>query len=170
MIEVLLERWDDLAVPGNGPGGVRGDGQSVGLMPHERGCLVLRSSPPVCTCSRRAVEMLERLIPRLREVDRELWWHLNERFFRCSRVRRLVWVQRRGRNGKVLRVQEHQIVTIWRSDVDAELLGAALDWLAESWLGPEPMLPQDLRLTPPPRVVQSRASTWTGAPTVGEAA
>ena len=155
----LLERWQELTDPVWSPGGVPGGG--VPLMPHEPGCLVLRSRPPRCSCARRSVVEVERLLRRMREDRscplvvlpsgekvsvRALGWHVRARYVDCVRVTRDVSASVRDRRGKRRTVVVRAVVDVYDRGVRGELVGRGVEWLAASWgLGSEPMLPAELR-------------------------
>lgn len=137
----LLERHAELTEPiraGNG----QGAGGGVALMPHEPSCVILKSNPPYCSCSRRSVVELERLLVRMRDERRSQWWHVTERYVRCTYVTRDVEVKRKGKNGKTARVVERQLCVDFHPGVRAEKVRRGVEWLADNWADRAgPMLP-----------------------------
>lgn len=179
VIVQLLERMQDLLDPvraGNG------DGQTgMLLMPHSPDCALTRTAPPRCSCALRSLVELERLLRVMRDnphgsllelssgervSTRALWWHLNERFLRCTTAVRdvtwrgnhwqglshaavvaqpggwqLAWASespRRRQRGVAFRCK----VITWHPDVRSQLVDAGVAWLADNWgLPVEPMLP-----------------------------
>lgn len=91
----MLERHDELTSPLASSAGIRGTGDRAILMPHAKDCRIHSWRPPTCTCYRRSVNELDRLITTLRDdrhgrlvkwtsngqsyvaSPRKLWWHLN---------------------------------------------------------------------------------------------
>lgn len=129
VITRLLERWDELVEPG-AKLGIAGDGDSTPRMP--------RTYTPT-------VRELERLIGVMRETRRSQWWHLTERYLRCSHATKDVPVKRKGKNGKTAIVLERRVVTSWSAKVRDEKVRRAVSWLASEWsLAIEPMLPTEL--------------------------
>lgn len=171
VIQVLLERYSELVDPLRSGSGVRGDGGSVALTPHERSCALVSSSSGLnrCTCAYRGVRELERLLRLMRDeggqivrlgafVDglpaaqqsirvsvRGLWWHLNARYIAATERTVDVPVTRRSKNGKKLRVMERRAVATYDQRVSPIHVSAGVAWLAAGWaLEVEPMVPVDL--------------------------
>jgi hypothetical protein len=122
-IVALLERYDDLVDPWReGTGGM-----GVPMM------------PPTYTSD---VRELERLLRRMRDELKPLWWHLNEHFLAVTWVQKTVFVQRKTKHGKRLTIAERRMERLGdRSDERRVAEGVA--WLAEEWaLGHEPMVPE----------------------------
>jgi len=140
-IVALLERFDDLHDPWQaGNGGDRGLG---GLTPHEPGCHVWSGSPPRCTCAYRSVAELERLLVRMRDERKPLWWQLNEHFLAVTWVAKTVYVRRKAKNGKHVTVSERRLERVGDGS-DPRLVDEGVSWLANAWnLTHEPMLPSE---------------------------
>jgi hypothetical protein len=128
VITTLLDRYHELVEPLSG-NGAKGDGDSVPLPP---------------TTYTPTIKELERLLGRLREVDRSRWWHVSERYLRSvTRIRRNVRVERivKGKG----RVVEFFDISEDRYDprVDDKFVEAGIKWIAQHWgLDTEPMLPR----------------------------
>jgi hypothetical protein len=121
----LLERYDDLVEPWVGPG--------------SSGLVGVPLMPPTYTDS---VRELERLLRRLREERRGLWWHVNEHYLAVSWVARTVYVRRRAKGGKHATVAERRLER-QGDESDPRKVAEGVAWLAESWgLEHEPMLPE----------------------------
>lgn len=161
-IVTLLERHAELTDPvraGTGKGG-----PGVLVMPHARRCAILTSSPPRCTCWRRDVVEVERLLALMRNQAKQqayhgvsvgtLRHHVLAWYVNATRVGQ--WqpiVVRKGRKlsvptgQDVLRTRSGRVVPAryhvsWLREPDARhdraLLGVL--WMAEHWgLGHEPM-------------------------------
>jgi hypothetical protein len=158
----MLGRWGELQDPGGRSGG--GGGGFVPLMPHAGGCLVYVSSPAVCSCWRRDVVEVERLLGVMRGSG-EVFGGVSVRLLRVHVVGWFVLAVRVGRWFPAPRVRGRRLgvpsgqeilsdgggvfvpsvyrVSVWRPGFAVEglaLLG--VEWLAENWgLGHEPCLP-----------------------------
>ena len=156
----IAERFSELVDPLNGPSGFHGDGESVGLMPHDRRCLIRASSPPRCTCAYRSVAEFGRLTVRLREEQRPLWWHLDGWWLsavsrtvyhcpRCGVTHKPSHVHPSRRNsGKPVDVRCKRVV-VWtrRPGARESFAKEAVETMAGWWmLGSEPMLPDEIRV------------------------
>lgn len=121
------------------------------MMPHEAHCGLLNGGGRHCTCYRAGVNEVERLLRAMRDEDDDVRLarkQLIERYVRCEHRIRLVSrpsIDKHGRvrraKGKVVTEQIRQVVTIYDSRVDPELLDAGIVWIAWNWRGPEPRLP-----------------------------
>jgi hypothetical protein len=150
IIVELLERYAELTDPmqaGNG-----GTTSGLTMMPHAPGCHVRDWNPPTCTCYRRSVVELERLLRQMRDHGgeiltipiphshgqsmrvsvRSLWWHLNARYIASTKVQREIMVRRRGKHGKTALVPEQRIITLKNPSNDT-LVASGVTWLAEHW-------------------------------------
>lgn len=174
----ILEQLPELVDPvraGNG------DGQTwLRLMPHEPSCHIRDWKPPTCTCSLQCALEVQRLLYVMRDSSllslmpdgsmvpvRTLWWHLNQRYMRCSTsTRELGWRSgrysglpehsaiaaqpgawhlalaaertRRKNKGTMIRVR----VVTWDPQVRRPLLDRATRWLSDAWSLPiDPRLP-----------------------------
>lgn len=161
VIRQLLERWHELTDPVRS-GNEGGAGSGVMVMPHERGCLVLKTAPPRCSCARRDLVELERLLRAMREDRsapllvlprsgekvsvRACGWHVLERYVRSSSVTRLVRFQVRNKHGKRVWDEQWRVVEVFDRGVRTPLVDRGIAWLADAWtLGHEPGLPAELR-------------------------
>lgn len=155
----IAERYGELTDPLASGSGVRGTGELAGLSRHEPRCLIQKSSERRCTCAYRSVAEFGRLVGRLREEERRLWWHLDGWWL--SADSRTVWLcprcgvchqpehrhQSRRNAGKVVAVKCKRVLA-WRRGVGAResLAKAAVEWMAREWgLESEPMLPDEFR-------------------------
>ncbi len=130
VIARLLDRYTELVDPLNGPASVRGDGDSVVGMP--------RTYTP-------SVRELERLMVRMRQEARSIWWHTNAYYIACQWVTKDRPVKRKGKSGKTVTVMERQAVRVHDSGVRLEKVRRGVSWLASEWSLPvEPMLPVEL--------------------------
>jgi hypothetical protein len=113
--------------------------------------MLLNGSDRHCTCYRRSVGELERLLGAMREAGEDTPLarrHLIARYLACEyRVKtvRRPSVDKHGRvrrlKGKVVYEEVRVVVTIWDSTVDREMVDAGVEWLSRSWRPPEPRLP-----------------------------
>jgi hypothetical protein len=126
-IVALLERYDDLV--------------DTWRVERSSGAEGVPLMPPTYTSD---VRELERLLRRMRELERPLWWHVNEHFLNANWVARTVWVRRKAKHGKHVTVSERRMERQGdRSDERRVAEGVA--WLAASWgLSHEPMLPEEM--------------------------
>lgn len=139
----IAERFQELVDPLSGSAGLRGDGESVGLMP--------RTYTP-------SVREFERLVLRLREERHSKWWHLNEFWLQaesrtvwwCSKCKRQTHqeVHDHGTPDRVLNVSgRRQVVWSRHRNADRAKALVAIEWMAVEWsLGSEPMLPDEIRV------------------------
>ncbi len=157
-ITTMLQHHTELTDPG-GRTGEPGTGDRVKLMPHDHGCHVTDWNPPLCTCSRRSVIELERLLRTMREDRaaplvrlpngtkasvRSLWWNLNARYIACDTVLRDIPVSVRGRNGKRTTKLERRRVAITTPGIDPTKIAAGIAWIATNW---DPYTPIELPST-----------------------
>jgi hypothetical protein len=167
VIRELLERLWDLAEPGGSGEGIPGTGDRVQLMPHDPRCHVLDWNPPLCTCWRRSIVELERLLYRMQFEAPTLFRHLRYRYLQCEHVTKTAsyqagrwhgisvneqvvsvpggWAltladQRHKRSNKPLEARVK--VARWRDDTNLTHANNAITWLAAEWaLNHEPNLP-----------------------------
>jgi hypothetical protein len=140
IIVELLERYDDLVTTLNGPRGTRGERDSDCLMP---------------TTYNSSVRELERLMVQMREQERTLWWHVNERYIRCRTVVRYELRPKLDKHnrvkrtkGKVVREKVPALVTVYDARVEPPLVVEGVRWLAANWALPhDPELPRAADLT-----------------------
>lgn len=163
IIAQLLERWTELNDPirsGNG-----GNDNGLRLMPHDATCLLNRKAdsatwtPARCSCSRRAIVEIERLLGSLRDERHHIWWHVNERYLRatqttaykcpkCRGVSHAATHKHRDKRGKLSTYPGTRILRItWNERVNPKKVDTGINWLADRWtLATEPMLPDELRI------------------------
>jgi hypothetical protein len=108
----------------------------------------------------RSYRQLEELCGRLRDEERELYWHLAETYFRattkrasycprCRNVEHATLIGKpcsHGQRGRRNVSSDTRIATVARvvsSGVDARLVAAAIDWLEREWQG-DVTIPTDL--------------------------
>lgn len=144
VLVVLLERYQELVDPLNGPSGVAGDGESVVRM------------PITYTASVRELERLLRVMREDRSEPlqlvggrkvsvRALWWHVYHRYIASTTRTVDVEVLKRGKNGKRHRDIERRAVPCYDRAVNPVLVAAGVSWMAEAWsLASEPMIPSAL--------------------------
>lgn len=158
VLRTILSRWSEFGDPMRSGDGW-GDG-GVLVMPHERGCRLLVSGGRGCSCVRRDVGEVKRLLDVMRDDRhrslirlgsgekvsvRSLGWHLRERFVACSSRVGLI-EESVVMRGVVRVVRVRGVVEVWDSGVRLDLVEVGLLWLAGEWgLGREPMLPGWLR-------------------------
>lgn len=92
VVELLRLHADPLAF-GGAREGVRGDGGSAPIRPHERHCRLVTGLGP-CTCWMRSLDELTRLLKRQRDEARPLWFAVAERYLLAIRKPTLVVVRR----------------------------------------------------------------------------
>lgn len=140
----IAARYSELIEPLNGPDGVRGDGASPIRMP--------RTYTPT-------VKEFERLVVRLRDENRPLWWHLNGWHLsatsrtmhhcpRCGITHQPEHVHAK-KNGPGLMTVKCKRVVVYsrRAGARESLAKQAIQQLADWWgLDHEPMLPVELRI------------------------
>jgi hypothetical protein len=165
----IAERYGELLDPASGPSGVRGDGGSLGLTRHESRCLLLERADvrrrldgwrrPECTCAYRSVVEFERLVVRLREERRPLWWHLDGWWLsastrtvhhcpRCGITHQAEHRHPNRRSGRMSTVKCKRVVA-WSRRAGAQESSAreAIAVMADWWgLDSEPMLPDEIRV------------------------
>ena len=146
----IAELYTKLVDPLNGPGGVRGTGESPISMPPTYTQTVVEYE--------RLVKLLrdDRSLPLLRLEDgtkasaRSCWWHLEHWHHRAQRVIRHMPVTKPGKKGRpvTLRNADGSPVTVptivWLRDDKADVVRAkrAVQWCCENWkLDCEPFLP-----------------------------
>lgn len=147
----IAELYSDLVDPLNGPASLRGDGESLALMPSTYSPTVKEYERLVKLMRDDRSEPLVRTSSGERVSVRSLWWHLNEWHHRAEKVIRHVPKQAKTKRGKTLRVLNAdgsvatQPALAWRRDPGANQARAelAIQWIACRWgLPVEPMLPQ----------------------------
>lgn len=166
-IRDLLERLPDLTEPGTGGTGIAGSGERLMLMPHDSRCHITDWNPPLCTCWRRSVVELERLLYRLQFENYPLFRQITLRYLRAERVTKDLrylsgrwhglapneavsvvpggWAlaladQRQKRSNRAL--EARVTVARWSESVDSKRVDEALSWLSREWAASsEPMLP-----------------------------
>lgn len=145
VLSEIAERYAELTDPLAGPADVRGDGDSVSVMPRTYTA---------------TVREFERLAVRLREEQRSLWWHLDGWWLsastrtvyhcpRCGITHRPEHVHPSRRNsGKPVSVSCKRVL-VWsrRSGARESLAREAIEVMASWWvLASEPMLPDEIRI------------------------
>lgn len=143
----ILNRWDEL-VERAGRSGVRGDDDTVSLMPRSYNA---------------SVREVERLMRRMKVERPSQWWHVSERYLRSQRSSKTVlwwqgrwqlpahhevvaqpggWTLELARGKKRRAPQEFRVAVVsWSPAVRAQKVRLGLAWLAGEWsLGHEPML------------------------------
>lgn len=147
----IAELYTELVDPLNGPATVRGDGESLALMPSTWTPTVREYERLVKLMRDDRSEPLVKLPDGSKVSVRSLWWHLEHWHHRAVRVIRHVPVQSVGKKGRKLRVLNSdgspatQPVIAYLRDPKAELVRAerAIQFVASRWSLPvEPMLPQ----------------------------
>lgn len=161
-IVTLLERHAELTDPGT-VRSAAGTGTHVALMPHAPSCAILRSSPPRCSCWRRDLDELERLL-RLMRGDRHspllrldtgervsvraCWWHVNA-WYLTARWTLFEPPLQKGRKKRPVRLQidaQGRALPVRRAHREAgareDVARVGVGWIAAHWsLGHEPMRP-----------------------------
>lgn len=168
-IRRLLEQLPELTDPGTGTAGTPGSGDRVITMPHDPHCAYLKTSPPRCTCWRRSVVELERLLYELQFHNFAWFRQLTLRYLRAQHITRELtyshgtW-QGLAENEAVIAIpggwtltladarQKHRNAPLrarvkvarWDTDVKPATLNQAVQWLADQWsLNSEPMQPNE---------------------------
>ena len=129
VIEQILERLAELTEPVAGNGS-RGDGTSVPL------------PPKTYTADVREVE---RLMTRLRDEDRSLWWHVSEKYLRSTATIKTSTERKRVKGKGYITAHLRKVVPHFSPKVDEKLVEAGLEKMASWWsLGHEPMMPKEV--------------------------
>lgn len=136
VITTILERYTELVDPMNGPGAIKGDGDSITGMPRTYTA---------------TVREVERLLREMRNSHnpllRRLWWNVNARYITATTRTVDEAVTRKAKNGKRLQVVERRVVSVYDRRVDEQLVTLAVKWLAQQWgLKSEPMVPRELQV------------------------
>jgi hypothetical protein len=144
ILEQIAERYWELVDPLNGPGGVRGDGDSPVQMPRTY---------------THTVREFERLAKQLHRERFDLWKHLDGWWLSattrtinlcptCGPCHQDEHIHH-GRKDRKLRSVKCRRVMVWNRKPGAQASGAglAIRWMAEHWaLKSEPFLPDELRI------------------------
>lgn len=167
VIRQLLERYAEFTDPLNGPAGAPGDGDGLALMPRTYTASVRELERLLCTMRQDRHRALLTLASGEKVSVRSCWWHVTERYLRCSTRQRSVrwlrgqWVDLRpnehvigkpggweltladGRTRKKATPTEFVVVVqTWDAAVRSKLVDRGVEWLASEWaLAHEPMLP-----------------------------
>lgn len=129
VIEQILARYHELVEPG-GRNGSPGDGDQL---------------PRVPATYTPDVKEVERLMSRLRDYDRHLWWHVSERYLRSGNTIKTRSVKKRVKGKGYITVHLREVVPFFSPRVDEKMVEAGLEKLASWWsLGHEPMLPKQV--------------------------
>jgi hypothetical protein len=144
VITRLLENYADFATA-DGPGGIQGDGDATPCMSKLYTPSVRELERLLCVMRNDRHRSLLTLASGERVSVRSLWWHLTERYIRCTVSLKDYPVKRKAKGGKTLTVVERRSVARYSREVRPALVDLGVQWLAENWaLRSEPMLPREL--------------------------
>lgn len=150
VITELLDRYHDLTDPLNGPGGVKGDGLGVAVMPLTYTASVRELERLLRTMRDDRHRSLLRLHSGEKVSVRQCWWHVNEWHLKAEAVLRTP--KRRHapkRRGQLTRIQQDETGTALKEvkhrrnpAARQQVAERGVAWMAEHWsLRHEPMMP-----------------------------
>lgn len=149
----IAELYNELSDPLNGPASLRGDGESLTLMPRTYTATVREYERLVKAMREDRSAPLLRLEDGTKVSVRSAWWHLNEYWHKAQRRIKHVPVTKAGKKGRLaqLRNADGSPVTKptieWLRDAAADKRRAelAIQHIASKWsLVTEPMLPSEV--------------------------